>query len=1142
MLGLRRFLPAVILLFWFFVLLAARSESQTTGPVIGVIVEGIAPGSMPSRSGLQKGDLLLTWSRGEQRGNIAGPWDLVFLEMEQAPYGQVELKGCRGSEDHSWNLNDETWGIKTRPAAGDAYLSHPDSQMPSSKKDSLELPWQAAIENAHKENASPMLMAALRLRIAEAFAQAGKWDQAGASCHQAAQSFVPDDKLFPYVLKACADVFFLREPGQKFAQQFLEEALTAARSHKLLLTQSAVLSGLARIDLASETFTQGEERLLEAVKIQERLVPQSLSYAFNLNRLGVIYQTAGNMDEAKRYVGQAMELRRRLAPGSSTLASSLENYANVLSIRGETTESRKYIAEACTLFEKLSPGTLLLAGCYVDAGNSALSRRDLREAEERFKLALDIQRKLNPHGYGAAASLNDLALVYMERGQLAEAEAALRESVSLKEEIAPGTINAASGYDNLGLLYAQRGNYEEAQKFTLRAVEMLRKSGPETMELGNAYEHLGQASRQLHRPDEARRYLEQGLPILEKAAPFSDEASNIHESLADVAMDIGDITTAKREYQAALNVREKTAPGSWMVAESLLALARVNHLQNADNEAADLYEHGLNALESQTAQLGGTDLVQSGFRAKYEAGYKDYLDLLVSQNRVESAFNVLERSRARSLLQMLAATTLDLRKGVDPQLLEQQRALQADIAGRMTLRLSAVSGKDSRTPVAGIDRDIHDLLEQLEGVEQRIRETNPEYAALTRPRPISANELRPLMGPDSLLIEYSLGTERSFAFVVSGSGLHVYTLPGRAGIEELARNFHKSISVPQSHGVIATKVSGSGNERLAAGTALALSKAVLQPLAAELGHKRLLIVPDGALHYVPFAALADPAAGLKVPQPLILNHEIDVLPSASVLAVLREHGKKRRSPPKLVAVLADPVFATADERLAHRSSGNVPAAPASADRGLDDDRLTRSVHDVGLAELPRLLYTRLEAAEIVALAPAEKVMKRLDFAASRDAVLAPELGQYRVIHLATHGLLNSEHPELSGLVFSLVDEQGKPRNGFLSLEDIYNLDLSARLVVLSACETGLGKEISGEGMIGLTRGFMHAGASSVMASLWRVSDAGTARLMRDFYAFHLRDGLAPAAALRRAQLRMWKEARWSSPYYWSAFQIQGDWQ
>jgi CHAT domain-containing protein len=156
--------------------------------------------------------------------------------------------------------------------------------------------------------------------------------------------------------------------------------------------------------------------------------------------------------------------------------------------------------------------------------------------------------------------------------------------------------------------------------------------------------------------------------------------------------------------------------------------------------------------------------------------------------------------------------------------------------------------------------------------------------------------------------------------------------------------------------------------------------------------------------------------------------------------------------------------------------------------------------------------------------------------------MSADLGRYRIVHLATHGVLNAEQPELSGLVLSLVDEQGRPQDGFLGLHEVYDLNLPAELVVLSACQTGLGKEIRGEGLVGLTRGFMYAGAERVLASLWNVNDSATARLMKLFYEGIFSKGLSPAAALRAAQLELSKRSQWRSPYYWAAFVLQGEWQ
>jgi CHAT domain-containing protein len=202
----------------------------------------------------------------------------------------------------------------------------------------------------------------------------------------------------------------------------------------------------------------------------------------------------------------------------------------------------------------------------------------------------------------------------------------------------------------------------------------------------------------------------------------------------------------------------------------------------------------------------------------------------------------------------------------------------------------------------------------------------------------------------------------------------------------------------------------------------------------------------------------------------------------------------------------------------------------------------RSAGEVGVVNFPRLPFSRREADAIVAKAGQPRTLKALDFTASRETVFKSKLDQYRIIHFATHGLLNSQHPSLSGIVLSLYDEQGRPIDGFVRAHEIYNLKLNAELVVLSACRTALGSEIRGEGLVSLTRGFMYAGTPSVVASVWDVRDEATSELMSRFYERMFKGGKRPAAALREAQVSLWKEKRWAAPYYWAGFVLQGEWK
>jgi CHAT domain-containing protein len=272
---------------------------------------------------------------------------------------------------------------------------------------------------------------------------------------------------------------------------------------------------------------------------------------------------------------------------------------------------------------------------------------------------------------------------------------------------------------------------------------------------------------------------------------------------------------------------------------------------------------------------------------------------------------------------------------------------------------------------------------------------------------------------------------------------------------------------------------------------------------------------------------------------LIADHEFVNLPSASTAALLRHQIEERKTAPKLVAVLADPVFNPNDPRVTHSAATHTEHVAVA--QATEPENLERSGQDAGVPVFERLLASRREADTIVALAGKDRSLEAVDFDASRELVASDALGEYRFLHFATHGLLNSRSPELSGLVFSLVDRQGKPQNGFLEAQEIYNLKLGADLVVLSACQTALGKEIRGEGLVGLSRGFMYAGVPRVIASLWKVPDQATTELMQNFYRGILKQGLQPAAALRAAQYSMWKESRRSSPYYWAGFTLQGEW-
>ncbi len=331
-------------------------------------------------------------------------------------------------------------------------------------------------------------------------------------------------------------------------------------------------------------------------------------------------------------------------------------------------------------------------------------------------------------------------------------------------------------------------------------------------------------------------------------------------------------------------------------------------------------------------------------------------------------------------------------------------------------------------------------------------------------------------------------------------------------------------------------------------TGMKLSQIILAPVASQLKQKRLLIVGDGALQTIPFTVLPIPGSSQNSavntkgnsPTPLLVQNEIVTLPSASSIGVLRNKFKGRKLAPKTIAVLADPVFSSDDKRLTNTSQPrNDESRGSELDNQIDE-----------CLNLNRLDYTEKEAKDILSLVPNSTnkfsalgfaaSLTTLGFAASLTTAVKPDLSQYQIVHFATHGCVSEENPRSSKLVLSQFGEKGDNIDGSLDLNKIYNLKLPVELVTLSACKTGLGKNVQGEGLIGLTRGFMYAGAKRVVVSLWSVNDLTTATLMQQFYQKMLLQNQNPVAAMRAAQLEMWKSGK--APYYWAAFTMQGEWQ
>lgn len=915
-----------------------------------------------------------------------------------------------------------------------------------------------------------------------------------------------------------------------------------------------------------------------------------------LDAIGNVYNALGDRKKALESFNRALPLRQ--AEGDRVgLSNTLNNMGTAHSWMGETQKALDLFNQALVIFRELGDprkeATALgnLCVTYSNAG-------EYKKARDFCNQSLSIKRDLADSS-GEATSLNNIGNIYSNLGDYQQALDSYIGSLAIHKTLGERKGEAIA-LNNIGWVYGTLGEYQKAIHYYSQALEPLRTMGDKYGE-ATTLSNIGVNYADLKDYKRALEINMQVLPLRQgvndpggkaitlnniancysnlgekqKALDYYEQAIALHRVvgnpryLATALRNIGAFHRNLSQYQKALDYFNEGLQISRTIgdrngeAATLAHIARLERDRGNTTSARSRIEEALAAVESLRTNIKNHHL-RASFFASVREYYELNIDLLMSLHKQRpsegfdaAALQASEKGRARSLLELLAETHAEIRQGVDPALVERERSLRQMISDKAERQLRLLSGKHSEAQATAAAKEIDDLTTEYEQTQARIRQTSPRYAALTQPVPLNLKEIQTeVLDEETLLLEYALGEERSFLWAVTPTSISSFELPKRAEIESAARHVYEILTARNR--IVSNETLEQRRKRLDLAAAeypkasAALSQILLGPVAAELKNKRLLIVGEGVLQYTAFAALPSPSqASLgnretndkgqgtrDIYRPLIADHEIVYLPSASVLAVVRREPARPRTTDKALAVFADPVFDSSDPRIGLSSENPLATAKEAAPAS----EVKRSATESGLGDFVRLRFSRQEADEIARFASQSKQFKALDFAASRATAITSELRRYAILHFATHGLINNQHPELSGIVLSLVNEQGRPQDGFLRLYDIYNLKLEADLVVLSACQTALGKEIKGEGLVGLTRGFMYAGAHGVLASIWRIEDRATAEFMRRFYQGMLGDRLRPASALRDAQVSMWKDKRWGAPYYWAAFTLQGEWK
>lgn len=900
--------------------------------------------------------------------------------------------------------------------------------------------------------------------------------------------------------------------------------------------------------LAWEAADRGRYRIrLEArepASLEQRRLVQAEALLAQAGRLRYKAKTRNEallrFDEAGRIFGELGDEPRR---GKVLLGKAL----TFRSMRQDA-DAIQHFLQALAIFDASDAvdarQPYLFAQAHHMLGSLHRQRGEFAEAERSFSVALELQEKLGDQ-VERVRLFNNLGIVKTHLGEFQEALELYRKAVVGFEELGHQKVQAtvllnrgrcysylgddtralldlqeaariqgeqpsAAVLTALGQVHSKLDNFKQASKFFSEAL-VIRQRDKDRRGEAVTRMLIARTAALLGKNEDARRSLAEALPTA--------RASGDQYLLAWTLLDLGTTLLDLGQQEEALPVLGEALlllqnfRGRNGEVRARLALSQAHRALGDDGLALAHLREAL-ALTEELRVKPVDHRLRSSFFATKQDVFDDAIDLLMELDRknpnsgyAQEAFELSEQARARSLLDLLAENGPDLRRTIDPTLVERLRHLsdQLNQQEMLAIRLREAAGRPSQ--IEGIDRRIGEILRDLRIAEEELGRATGSNQAMTS----SVADIQRQLG-DTTLLAYRLGRSASYAWIVRSNAFHSFRLAARDVIERKAwRSYRLLAQVPKRETLVATE--------LALNT---LSEDILKPLVAELVGEEILVVADGALQYVPLSALPLPGPeGRSLP--LVNDHKIIVMPSVSTFLTLRRQLAGRVPAPRRLAVIADPVFQSHDPRFASGGSATVPASQ----RAKDD-----------MQRFERLVYSQEEAETILNLVPADSRFAALGFAANRDTVLSGELRHYRWLHFATHGDLNPMRPELSRLVLSLRREDGSERVGLLHAHEVYDLELAADLVVLSACRTALGKDVRGEGIVGLAQGFLYAGAARTVVSLWQVDDRATAELMGNFYR-ELTAGETPAAALRAAQVDIASKQRWQPPYYWAGFVLFG---
>lgn len=1082
------------------------------------VVDAVGRGWAADRAGLRPGDVILSWSRGAENGPVRTPFELAQVEINQAPLGRVTLLGSRNGETRAWVLPPGMWSLWARPGLPRSLLAlyrQGESRIAAGDFEGGTRQWRSAMEAALRQN-DPLRASWIEARLGREFAGAGRWTEAEQRLEAAVRRLEPSQ---PAAVVQIVSEWYEREGSLPVS---LLAPAEASLRRTLVLEPAESISAAWHLavlaDLAGERgdFVGAQEFHRRAYELLKKLAPRSASLISNLKGAAMAAGRLGDLERAEADLREALRLQRRLDPEGIEISILVDDLGMIAVGEGDLDAAEEHFREARREIERLSPEGLEAAQVGVNLGFVAMRRGELALAEDHLRRSLALRERLIPESFEVAQSFNYLGDLARKRGDFAAADGQYRRALAITGRIARSSaatsVTVFYYLNNLAAVQKRSGDLAGAEVSLRRAQEI------EDRILPNSYEKSGTCFQRgliaFERGDLALAEEMQtlSLAIRNRGAAGRLDASDNLEALGNIAFARGDSMKALEHYRRALSIREKLAPGTTRVAESLNHLGQVERRQKQFGPAAEHFCRATRVYDQQRKKLGGTPEGKSAFGGTTAEPYRDCVAALIDTGRTTEAFHVLEQGRARAFLDLLAQRDFSWKADLPPDLDRERKKANAEY-DRTQATLEQLTPGRHQAEIDRLRLRLRDLRALQERITAKIRKSSPRIAALQDPRPLDLAGVRAVLDPGTVLLAWSIGKERSFLFVIqargSDPGFAVVTLPN--GEPELRKRVETFRKLLLRLGPRRMALAEKGRE---------LYDLLLRPAEPWISaSSRLLISPDGPLHTLPFAALVRDGHWLAEQKPI---HEVL---SATVYADLL---KARRAGASAVS----------GELTAFGAPRYPPIAPGQA-AAVDPEVRAAVKRGLFLTSLPG---SGDEVRGIASLYPGARTF--LGAAATEERAKSVPQGT-RYLHFACHGLLDERFPLNSALALSIPEhpKEGED-NGLLQAWEIFeSVRLDADLVTLSSCDSGLGQELGGEGLLGLTRAFQYAGARSVLASLWSVSDRSTAELMKRFYG-HLRQGATKDEALRRAQVDLIRspESEFSHPYYWAAFQLSGDWR